>query len=211
MIEARESEYVIKRNGERKPFIVDKIVSAIRRAGAASGEFGDEEAHMLATLVVRMLAYRYHDQPPSIESIQDLVERTLVSAGHFPTARAYIVYREQHRKLREDKRTLVDVASSVNEYLERQDWRVNANANQGYSLGGLILNVSGKSLPITGSIMFIRPRSARPIAPRISMSTISICFRDTAPAGRCAASCTRGLTACRARSKPVRPDTCRAR
>lgn len=38
----------------------------------------------------------------------------------------------------------VDVASSINEYLERQDWRVNANANQGYSLGGMILNVSGK-------------------------------------------------------------------
>jgi ribonucleoside-triphosphate reductase len=39
---------------------------------------------------------------------------------------------------------MVDVATSVNEYLEQQDWRVNANANQGYSLGGLILNVSGK-------------------------------------------------------------------
>ena len=38
----------------------------------------------------------------------------------------------------------VDVAASINEYLERRDWRVNANANQGYSLGGLILNVSGK-------------------------------------------------------------------
>ena len=41
-------------------------------------------------------------------------------------------------------RTLVDVESSVNEYLNREDWRVNANANQGYSLGGLILNVAGK-------------------------------------------------------------------
>ena len=41
-------------------------------------------------------------------------------------------------------KTLIDVASSVDEYLDRLDWRVNANANQGYSLGGLILNVSGK-------------------------------------------------------------------
>ena len=60
------------------------------------------------------------------------------------TARAYIVYREQHTRLRADRKTLVDVAASINEYLEQQDWRVNANANQGYSLGGLILNVSGK-------------------------------------------------------------------
>ncbi len=68
----------------------------------------------------------------------------LLDAGYLKAARAYIVYREQHAKLRSDKQTMVDVATSVNEYLEQQDWRVNANANQGYSLGGLILNVSGK-------------------------------------------------------------------
>ena len=68
----------------------------------------------------------------------------LFRSNHFKTARAYIVYREQHKKLRQDRNTLVDVATSINEYLEQQDWRVNANANQGYSLGGLILNVSGK-------------------------------------------------------------------
>ena len=43
-----------------------------------------------------------------------------------------------------DRRIAVDVERSVNEYLDRQDWRIHANANQGYSLGGLILNVSGK-------------------------------------------------------------------
>ncbi|OYW91454.1 MAG: ribonucleoside triphosphate reductase, partial [Pseudomonadales bacterium 32-61-5] len=60
------------------------------------------------------------------------------------TARAYIVYRESHGRLRRDRKAIVDVASSMNEYLLREDWRVRANANQGYSLGGLILNVSGK-------------------------------------------------------------------
>jgi anaerobic ribonucleoside-triphosphate reductase len=73
-----------------------------------------------------------------------VVEQTLIAANHLKTARAYIVYREQHAKLRADRKTLVDVESSINEYLNRQDWRVNANANQGYSLGGLILNVAGK-------------------------------------------------------------------
>ncbi len=68
----------------------------------------------------------------------------LARAAYFATARAYIVYREQHHRLRQDRATVVDVANAMNEYLERSDWRVNANANQGYSLGGLILNVAGK-------------------------------------------------------------------
>ena len=68
----------------------------------------------------------------------------LVDANHTKTFRAYATYRDQRHRLRQDKRTLVDVASSVEEYVDRADWRVQANANQGYSLGGLILNVSGK-------------------------------------------------------------------
>src|SRR5690606_30282050 len=63
---------------------------------------------------------------------------------HIDTARAYIAYREKRKAARADRRTVIDVEASVNEYLTRQDWRVNANANQGYSLGGLILNISGK-------------------------------------------------------------------
>ena len=81
---------------------------------------------------------------PAIEDIQDIVEQALIAADHLKTARAYIVYREKHKQLRADRRTLMDVAQSINEYLDQQDWRVNANANQGYSLGGLILNTSGK-------------------------------------------------------------------
>ena len=81
---------------------------------------------------------------PGVETIQNRVEETLVRAGYWRTARAYIVYREQHARLRSLRHTLVDVESAMEEYLEQRDWRVNANANQGYSLGGLILNVAGK-------------------------------------------------------------------
>jgi ribonucleoside-triphosphate reductase len=79
-----------------------------------------------------------------VEAIQDEVELALMHSGHLATARAYIVYREKRKAARADRRTTIDVESSINEYLTRQDWRVAANANQGYSLGGLILNVSGK-------------------------------------------------------------------
>ena len=135
---------VIKRDGRRAVFDAAKIRSAILRAGQASGEFGEAEADLLTAQAAKVLIHRFHGEAPGIEAIQDVVEQTLIAANHLATARAYIAYRDTHKKLREDRRTLVDVEASVNEYLSRQDWRVNANANQGYSLGGLILNVSGK-------------------------------------------------------------------
>jgi len=135
---------VITRAGQTAPFELEKIRSAIERAGKATNEFDKDEADLLAKQAFKVLAHRFADAPPHIEQIQDVVEQVLISANHFATARAYIVYREQRARLREDKRTVVEVESSMNEYLSRADWRVNANANQGYSLGGLILNVSGK-------------------------------------------------------------------
>ncbi len=138
---------VLKRDGSRAGFDRGKIDAAILCAGQATGEFGEEEARLLGAQVVKVLSHRLrHDELLDIERIQDTVEQVLISANHLKTARAYIVYREQHHKLRQDRRTLVDVAASVNEYLQRDDWRVNANANQGYSLGGLILNTSGKMI-----------------------------------------------------------------
>lgn len=135
---------VLKRSGTAAPFDADKIRSAIERAGKASGAFDAAEAQLLAIQALKVIAHRFGDRTPHIEQVQDIVEQVLISANHFSTARAYIVYREQRSRLRSDQRTIVDVASSMNEYLDRADWRVNANANQGYSLGGLILNVSGK-------------------------------------------------------------------
>ncbi|PKR89333.1 ribonucleoside triphosphate reductase [Pleomorphomonas diazotrophica] len=144
LISAKPPPSVLKRSGALAPFDALKIRSAIERAGAASGEFSGTEAHLLAMQAVKVIAHRFADRIPSIEEIQDVVEQALISANHFATARAYIVYREQRARLRRDATAVVDVVSSIDEYLERADWRVNANANQGYSLGGLILNVSGK-------------------------------------------------------------------
>jgi ribonucleoside-triphosphate reductase len=133
---------VQKRDGTCVPFDPCKIESAIARAAAAAGEFAVEEARRIARALAPSLAP--DGGTATVESIQDAVESALLREGHHRTARAYIAYREQHAVLREDRRTVVDVAASINEYLDQDDWRVNANANQGYSLGGLILNVSGK-------------------------------------------------------------------
>jgi len=135
---------VVKRDGQRMAFDAGKIRSALLRAGQASSEYGESEADLLTAQVLKVLRHSFRNTPPDIERIQDVAEQSLIASNHFQTARAYIAYRESHKKLREDRKTLVDVEASINEYLSRQDWRVNANANQGYSLGGLILNVSGK-------------------------------------------------------------------
>lgn len=126
---------VVKRDGSRAPFDANRIQSAILRAGKATGEFTEDEAHLLTRQILKVLRHRFPLEPPQVEQIQDVVEQALISANHFATLRAYAVYREQRHKLRQDQKTVVDVASSVNEYLEQSDWRVNANANQGYSLG----------------------------------------------------------------------------
>lgn len=134
-------QHILKRDGRVVAFDRDKIAHAIAAAGNSTGELDLAGAQALTDRVIDALA----DQPcPGVETIQNRVEEALVQAGHWRSARAYIVYREQHARLRNLRHTLVDVESAMEEYLDQRDWRVNANANQGYSLGGLILNVAGK-------------------------------------------------------------------
>ena len=112
---------VIKRDGTLAAFNAGKIAAALARAGAATGEFGETRAAALAAEAVKVIAHRFIGATPTIENIQDVAEQVLIAADFLATARAYIVYREQHKRLRADRRTVVDVATSMNEYLERQD------------------------------------------------------------------------------------------
>jgi len=134
---------VIKRSGATSEFDAGRVRSAIERAGGATGEVDLAQAAELSAQVTALLTAQTAPYP-HVEHIQDLVEQVLLAAGCTATARAYIAHRERHARLRDDTRTVVEVGSSINEYLDRSDWRVNANANQGYSLGGLILNTAGK-------------------------------------------------------------------
>ena len=135
---------VTKRDGTLAPFDSNIIYNAIKKAGESTGEFGESESWLLTSQVLKVLKHKFSESLPTIEHIQDIVEQVLISANYFATAKAYILYRDQRNRARTDRKVMVDVESSINEYLEKLDWRVNANANQGYSNGGLILNVSGK-------------------------------------------------------------------
>lgn len=135
---------VKKRDNSEVTFDIEKIVVAIKNAGIETGEFSEETARDLAKDVEKVLRFKFEGEIPSIEQIQDVVEYTLARSGFFKTAKAYIVYRENRGKIRRAANSSVDAIESIGEYLTRADWRVKANANQGYSLGGLILNSSGK-------------------------------------------------------------------
>jgi len=141
VMRARGPRLVRKRDGSQAAFELDKIREAIAAAARASAEFDEAHAPALAEAVLARLV---GEAELGIEQIQDVVERVLMEIGYYATARAYIVYRERHARLRRERQSVVEVAASMNEYLSQEDWRVRANANQGYSLGGLILNVAGK-------------------------------------------------------------------
>jgi ribonucleoside-triphosphate reductase len=143
LLNSKGSIRIRKRDGTSVPFDGSKIHQAILKAAQSTGEFDAEDALVLTRQAIKVIDHRA-PQEISIEEIQDIVEQVLITSNYPRTAKAYVIYREKRRVAREDARTVVDVVSSVNEYLNRLDWRVNANANQGYSLGGLILNISGK-------------------------------------------------------------------
>ena len=109
---------VTKRDGVLVPFDSNKIYNAILKAGNSTGEFKESEAWLLTAQVLKVIDHKFSDSIPSIENIQDIVEQALISANYFATAKAYILYREQRQRMRADKKVMVDVESSINEYLE---------------------------------------------------------------------------------------------
>lgn len=132
-----------KRSGSIVDFDLGKIEIAIGKAAEATGMQDTVAARVLAEDVLSELESRFADSVPTVEEVQDIVEETLIRYDYADTAKAYILYREKRREAREAKDVVVQVEKTIREYLEKLDWRVNANSNQGYSLGGMILNTAG--------------------------------------------------------------------
>jgi len=126
---------IVKRDGRIVKFDPSKITDAIAKAGKATGEFNYETAKRL-TIRVLDLAYRLiGERNPTVEEIQDIVEEVLLNSTFKKTAKAYILYREQHAQIRKLKNR-ADV-ELVDNYLDKLDWEVKENSNMSYSLQGL--------------------------------------------------------------------------
>jgi ribonucleoside-triphosphate reductase (formate) len=125
---------IIKRNGRVDNFDSDKIYKAILKSGKATKEFDDSIAKTL-TIKAICMAEKILTDIPTVEQIQDIVEETLISSPFKQTAKAYIIYREQHSKIREiANKAGVDL---IDQYLEKLDWQVKENSNMSFSLQGL--------------------------------------------------------------------------
>ena len=131
-----------KRDGRTVKFDRKKIEKAIEKAGLETGEFDAAQAVELTDKVLGVLETRNQKRLPSVEDIQDIVEDALIDSKFKKTAKAYIIYRDQHKKLREiTSNAHVDL---IDKYLENLDWKVNENSNMGYSLQGLNNYVSAE-------------------------------------------------------------------
>ncbi len=130
--------YIRKRDGRIVPFNIDKITEAVFKAAKAVGGSNREIAEGISRSVLGILDIVYkEDRIPTVENVQDLVEKILIEKGHAKVAKAYILYREQHRKIRDGKDLLNEGIELIEQYLDRSDWRVNENSNMSYSLQGL--------------------------------------------------------------------------
>ena len=137
-------KYVIKRNGDYKPFEAYKIKDAIEKAFQSVNLPVDKKIYKLVSLGLE-LKYSW-----PVEEIQDIIERVLFENGYFKTMRSFIIYRHTRKLQREhidgfnDSTTYVDSTQTIEEYINQSDWRINANANTSYSNAGLVNNTAGK-------------------------------------------------------------------
>lgn len=131
-----------KRDGRIADFDPAKIKTAVSKAMEAVGEFDEKRAGKLSDQVVKVLNKKFHHRSiPAVEEIQDIVEEILIRARQIKVAKAYILYRDQHAKIRELK-MLVDSDKMMADYLEQLDWRVRENSNMAFSLQGLNNHIS---------------------------------------------------------------------
>lgn len=137
-------KYVIKRNGDYKPFESYKIQDAIQKAFESVNQ---EIDNRIFKTVLTALEVKY-SWP--VEEIQDTIERVLFEKGHFQVMRSFIIYRHTRKLQREhinglnDDTTYIDSTQTVEEYINESDWRIKANANISYSNAGLVSNTAGK-------------------------------------------------------------------
>lgn len=145
--------FVTKRTGKVVAYENEKIQCAVAKALTATGEVPANEINKFATIVAlyvdfdlknEMDANHGGNDSTTVEHIQDLVETALMKQGLTKTAKAYILYRNQHAKVREAKSAILDVKKTIEGYVgPEKSWRVKENSTVSLSLGGLILSNSG--------------------------------------------------------------------
>jgi len=132
-------EKIRKRDGRIAPFEQEKITNAIFKAAQAVGGTDRELAKKLSDQVIVLINEKFNSKTiPTVENVQDIVEKVLVENGHYKTAKAYILYREEHKRLRDVKALLLNVGDVIDGYISEKEWRIKENANVRFSFSGLL-------------------------------------------------------------------------
>lgn len=132
---AAKFKNIVKRDGRVVEFDATKITNAILKAGQATGEFGEDVARTLTIKVLNLAQQLELGDTPTVEQIQDVVEEVLLSSPFKKTAKAYILYRQKRKEIREISSSFS--VELIDRYLEKQDWQVKENSNMSFSLQGL--------------------------------------------------------------------------
>ncbi len=127
--------HIKKRDARIVPFNAERITNAILKAGTATHEFDHAEAERLMRTVLTRAEAELTEAIPDVELIQNIVENVLLESRYKATAKAYILYRDQHAQMRQFANAMNN--DLVDRYVQRTDWRVKENSNMAYSLQGL--------------------------------------------------------------------------
>lgn len=136
--------YVIKRNGNYEPFQPYKIKDAITKGFSSVSQKPDP------SIYEEVMAQLQEKTTWTVEEIQDIIEKTFFQAAYFEAMRSFMRYRHTRKLQREhidglnDDTTYVNSTQTIEEYIQKTDWRINANANTSYSNAGMVNNVAGK-------------------------------------------------------------------
>jgi ribonucleoside-triphosphate reductase (formate) len=148
--EERESKHpyairkVKKRDGRVVEFCREKVTLAITKAAESVGGHDSKTAEELTNKVMSVIEYKYDEsEVPSVEDIQDIVERVLIKTGHAKTAKAYILYRFKRAEMRADNAFVNKINNVIDGYIGKMDWRVKENSNAGYAISGLQAHIAG--------------------------------------------------------------------
>ena len=156
-------EYIKKRDGRLVPYDEAKIAAAIDRAfvAAESGK-GEDEAERLAKIVTREMNAKENNETPSVEDIQDQVERVLIAEGYAKTAKAYILYRAERSRTREAKTRLMHILEDITfkDASESDVKRENANID-GDTAMGTMLKYGSESAKQFYDMYVLNPKHAR--------------------------------------------------
>ena len=139
---------VVKRDGSIEKYDRWKIAGAIGKAvravrGEDDLELVEELTDRAEERLIEFMSERHPNSVPAIEEIQDIVETVLIEEQEVDIAKAYILYRAKHQVIRDTRKLMLDINTTMDGYLSQSDWRVNENANVNFSLGGLVLHNSG--------------------------------------------------------------------